>query len=206
IDQQRIHVIPLGINRFDTNSEKPISAPAKPYFLFVGVIKPRKNVLGVVKAFAEFKKSDADSFHLIIAGKEGAEYQRKIEEFIIAENLTNWVAILNHVSDYGLSALYRNAEALVFPSLWEGWGLPVLEAFAAGVPVITSNRSGTKEAAGDAALLVDPENFQDIAAGMKEILKPDIRKQLIEKGRRRALEFSWEKSAKKYLELFKSIK
>src|SRR5204863_9857792 len=112
------------------------------------------------------------------------------------------VTFLDFVPDEDLSAFYQHAECFVLPSLYEGFGLPVLEAMKYGCPVITSNVSSLPEAGGDAALYVNPENVDDIAAKMKKLLNDkSLREALIAKGRRQVLKFSWEKAAKDTLKV-----
>ena len=205
IPEQKIRVIPLGFNKISGNSIRAVNKAQKPYFLFTGVIKERKNVFNLVRAFNEFKRTDAKGINLVIAGQGGGAYHEKILEFVRDENLANSVIFLDHMNDQELAYLYGNAEALIFPSILEGFGMPILEAMDSGLGVISSNQGSMKEVAGDAALLIDPENIYEIASAMKEVLNTDVKRKLIEKGWKRARQFSWEQSAEKYLVLFREF-
>jgi glycosyltransferase involved in cell wall biosynthesis len=157
-----------------------------PYVLTVSNRKPHKNDLRVVKAFAN---ANLDSrMHLVFTGEPLAELVRSIE----AHGLRSRADFVGLVSEERLPSLYRGAEALIFPSLYEGFGLPILEAMACGVPVVTSNVTGMPEVAGDAAMLVDPRSVEQISQAMGQIVSErSVRQQLIEKGISRAAGFSW---------------
>jgi len=116
------------------------------------------------------------------------------------------VVFTGYVSQEKLPCLYRNADLFVFPSLYEGFGLPVLEAMACGTPVITSNTSSLPEVAGDAAVLVDPYSVEDIADAMERVLTdPDLRTELSRKGKERAKQFTWEKCARETLKVYEEV-
>ncbi|HSX40267.1 MAG TPA: glycosyltransferase family 1 protein [Candidatus Saccharimonadales bacterium] len=173
-----------------------------PYILFVGTLQPRKNIERLIEAFAKLEKKNLE---LVIVGKKGWLF----EEILAAPKkfgVEDRVKFLDFVSDAELAKLYKNALMFVLPSLYEGFGLPVLEAMQHGCPVITSNVSSLPEAGGDAALYVDPTNIDDIAGKMKQLLESEsLRKELIEKGYKQVKKFSWEKTAKKTLEVLESI-
>lgn len=176
----------------------------EPYFLFVGVIKERKNVFNIVSAFIELKKKYNLPHKLIIAGKGGGSYLDKINELIKKEVLENEIIFTGYVSDERLVGLYKGAEALVFPSLVEGFGFPVLEAMGVGVPVITSKTSSLSEVAGEAALLVDPYSISEIAEAMHKIASDgNLRRDLISRGLERIKYFSWQQTAEKFLKEIK---
>lgn len=165
---------------------------AKPYFLFVGRVEEKKNVLGVLQAFEIFSKNK--SLHnLVFAGLPGFGFE-KLEEKI---KNNERIKITGFVKDEDLPAIYKNAEALILPSFYEGFGIPVLEAMSAGIPVICSNVTSLPEVAGDAAILIDPKNPEDISKAMEKVLDAETRRILIEKGNARAKEFSWQKTAQK---------
>jgi glycosyltransferase involved in cell wall biosynthesis len=157
-----------------------------PYVLSVSNRKPHKNDLRVVKAFAS---ANLDSrMHLVFTGEPRAELVRTLE----AHGLSSRADFVGLVPEERLPSLYRGAEALIFPSLYEGFGLPILEAMACGVPVVTSNVTGMPEVAGDAAMLVDPRSVEEISHAMGKIVSErSVRQQLIEKGISRAAGFSW---------------
>jgi glycosyltransferase involved in cell wall biosynthesis len=172
----------------------------RPYFLFVGTLQPRKNIVRLIEAFSLFlQKSDDQAVDLILVGKKGWLYEEILSAPKTYGVLKN-VIFLDFVSDDALPTLYKQAIAFILPSLYEGFGLPVLEAMKYGCPVITSNVSSLPEAGGDAALYVDPEDVHDIAKKMIQIREDKtLRKSLIAKGDKQAGRFSWEKTAKETL-------
>jgi glycosyltransferase involved in cell wall biosynthesis len=167
--------------------------PAR-YLLTVSTVEPRKNLKTLLHAYLLLKKCLRDSCPpLIIVGRKGWHYDDILSH--MAE-LKNYVYFPGHVADAELVALYQMATCLVFPSLYEGFGLPVLEAMSAGCPVITSNASSLPEVVGNAGLLVDPLNPADIAQALYTILNNDaMRLRLIQAGRLQAARFSWETTA-----------
>jgi len=171
-----------------------------PYLLCVGNRKRHKNEFRVLKAFAE---ADLNSqVHLIFTGNKTPDLWSQIESY----QLTSRVDFVGTVPEARLPSLYRGAEAMIFPSLYEGFGLPVLEAMACGVPVVTSNVTAMPEIAGDAALLVDPTSVDQIARAMERILDDAaLRQQLRNKGLMRGSQFSWASTAARVYELLKSV-
>ncbi len=123
-----------------------------------------------------------------------------------AQGLEEWVTFTGYVPDADLPALYNGADLFCFPSLYEGFGLPVLEAMACGTPVVTSNTTSLPEVAGEAALLVDPYDVEDIAAAMQRVLtEPDLAHDLRERGLARAGQFSWEKTARETIAVYERV-
>ena len=169
------------------------------FMLYVGAIQPRKNISGIVEAYARLCERNVCSHHLVIAGgdcwkSEGLKTQ------IAALNLQDKVHFLGYVDDSDLPGLYNLADQFVFPSFYEGFGLPVLEAMACGIPVLTSKTSALSEVAGDAAILVDPHSVDEIAYAMERLaLDAELRKNCIDKGLQRARLFSWERCAEETL-------
>ena len=173
----------------------------KPYFFFAGKVKPRKNVHGLAKAFVDLKKHHPEC-KLVIAGDYGGEYYERIIHILRDGGVEKDVFFIGYINASELYAYYKNAVAVTFPSLNEGFGMPIIEAMSVGTPVITSNISSMAEAAGDAALLVDPHNPQDIARAMELALTDQaLRADLIVKGLERAKNFSWQKAAGEFLAL-----
>lgn len=195
ISPDKISVIHLGYV-VSTVTPEFLEVPEK-YFLFAGVLKERKNVHGIVKAFAPFHKEHPE-FRLLITGKKTGTYFESLQRLVRELGIADFVVFLGYVSDAQLAYLYQHAEAFVFPSLVEGFGMPVLEAMHAGVPVITSHRGALAEVAGDCALLVNPEDTGAITRGMQELANdPLLRQRLVTQGRERARLFTWEKAALK---------
>jgi glycosyltransferase involved in cell wall biosynthesis len=178
----------------------------KPYFLYVGEKRPHKNIEGLIEAFAIFKeKYDQWKTYLVITGRKYSRYQDYINK---AEKLgvMDYLIFTGFIPDKHLKSIYSEAEALLFVSFYEGFGIPILEAMECGIPVITSNISSMPEVAGDAALLVNPGNIQKIAAQMNNVMESDsLKKQLIEKGWKRNKQFSWELSARETLKVYDEI-
>ena len=174
---------------------------SKPFLLTVGTIEPRKNLQVTLKAYSLLKQQLEDSPHLVIVGGKGWGDVRLVEA-IREFGIEKQVEVLGFIPDEQLWQLYREAEMLIYPSLYEGFGLPPLEAMAVGCPVITSNVSSLPEVVGDAGILVDPHNPQEIAEAMKRILQDaSLAEQMRRRGLERAKLFSWEKCAQETLKV-----
>lgn len=176
-----------------------------PYVLFVGGIEPRKNLPGLVRAYAQLPPASAPA--LVIAGAsvpwnpEGRTALNDALDTLPPVHRAK-VVLTGYVHDREKVALYTGAEALVFPSRYEGFGFPVLEAMACGTPVVTSNVSSLPEVAGDAAVLVDPDDEQDLAGGIRRILEDGaLRQRLRGAGRARAGAFTWDQAARSTAEV-----
>lgn len=173
-----------------------------PYFLFIGKLSDRKNISRILQAFHQFKLTNNATHKLVLIGSR-QEPLNDLDQLFESLNIKDDVVEIPHMNHTQLPDWYSNAECFLFPSLWEGFGLPVLEAFNCGVPVITSNHSSLPEIAGDAAMLVDPYNVKQIALAMEEIINnKSTSEKLVEAGYRRIEHFSWEKMAEKTLELY----
>lgn len=176
----------------------------KKYVLFVGTIQPRKNISRLIDGFAAVAKKHKD-VDLVIVGKKGWLYEPILEE-PKKMGITQRVHFLDFVNDGELAGLYTNAICYCLPSLYEGFGLPVLEAMQYGCPVITSNVSSLPEAGGDACLYVDPQSPADVAKKIVELIeKPALRKKLQEKGYEHIKKFSWEKAAQETLVVLEEL-
>ncbi|MDP7366532.1 MAG: glycosyltransferase family 1 protein [Candidatus Pacebacteria bacterium] len=205
VRSDKIAIIYNGFRDICKTPAKQLTIP-KPYFLTVGAVKERKNTLNIIKAFKEFKKNNLPH-KLVIVGKTGNRYSEKVFEYINKNDLKDNIIFFGHANDTELSFLYRNAEALVFPSLIESFGFPVLEAGACGTPTITSKGQGSAEVVGDAGILVDPLNTDEIKSALVKISNDkEFRKKLSEKSLERTKEFSWEKTAKSFLELIQYVR
>ena len=163
------------------------------YFLYVGNTRPRKNILGLLKAYALFAKSEA--YQLVLVGKTDTRFLNIAAE-IKKLGIMRGVVQTGFVSDEEKAALYRGSAALAFPSFYEGFGFPVLEAQSLGVPVITSNTSSLPEIGGSGALYVDPYRPEDIAAAMEKIAADGhVREELVHEGCENVKRFSWDRAA-----------
>ncbi len=179
-----------------------------PFLLYAGTIRPQKNIPRLVEAFAVVRTQlESDErfrdLRLIIIGDEISKYPA-VRRAVMQSRVEQSVRFLGFVPFETLRVFYEMASVFVFPSLYEGFGLPPLEAMACGTPVVASDISALPEAVGDAALLVNPENVFDIARGIREALTDaDLRTRLIEKGRIHASGFSWERNARETLEIYR---
>ncbi len=174
------------------------------FHLFLGTVEPRKNLARVVEAVAMLRRR-GDPVRLVVAGALGWGH-RPVVERVRRLGLSDAVRFVGHVPDSDLAGLLSMATAVVYPSLYEGFGLPVVEAMASGVPVITSAVGAPAEAAGGAALLVDPLSADDIAAAMRTIAcDVDLRADLRRLGLRRAGELSWATSARETLAVYAGV-
>jgi len=181
-----------------------------PFLLYVGRTNPQKNIPRLVEAFAVMRGEMQDhpeyrDLRLIIIGDEIARHPA-LRHAVIQSRVETSVRFLGFVPIETLRSFYQAASAFVFPSLYEGFGLPPLEAMACGTPVVCSNVSSLPEVVGDAAVVVNPENVFDIARGMKEVLLDDrLRVRLIARGIEHAREFSWERTARQVLQAYEEI-
>lgn len=178
--------------------ERQAVLPSK-FFLSAGTIEPRKNYETLIQAFAMFHKNHP-GHHLIIVGKKGwdAEYIKDLEELVTSNYLQKYVHILGYITNKSLNKLYNQASAFVFPSYYEGFGIPPLEAINCGCPVISSYTSSMPEVLGEAAVFCDPSRPSEFAKAMEKIASDDaFRIELINKGRLQSKKFSWTSSAEK---------
>ncbi|TSC67970.1 MAG: group 1 glycosyl transferase [Parcubacteria group bacterium Gr01-1014_72] len=201
IPEERVSVVYPGFNNICALPEKEVPALPKHFFLFVGALKERKNVHRIIEALAYAGERGLRGERLLIVGGGGSAYEEFLRQRVAELHLSERVVFLGYRSDEELSFLYKHALALVFPSLVEGFGFPVLEAFACGTPVITSKISSLIElGGGGAAEVVDPYNISAIAGAMVRVATDSAhREELIRRGRERAGEFSWEKCAREFL-------
>lgn len=177
------------------------------YVLYVGTVEPRKNIEALVAAFTELKQRRADwtNIHLVIAGADGWKYEG-VHKAISASAAAKDIHHVGYVTDRQKNILLQRAAAFVWPSLYEGFGIPILEAFAAGVPVVTSNVSAMPEVAGDAAVLVDPHNTVALAEAMERVVHDEVlRTELIARGHAQAKQFTWRAAARATLALYERI-
>ena len=215
VNEEKIHVISLGIdNKYyhsdHTQSEienvKKKYGLAQDYFFYQGTIEPRKNLKRLIQAYGKMQGKGENIPELVLAGKKGWLYDEIFEE-VNKLHLNNVVKFLGYIDLEDISKLMRGAVAFVYPSLYEGFGLPPLEAMASGAPVITSNVASLPEVVGDAGILVDPMNVDQIAEAML-YLAEDKKMQgvLSEKGIERAKKFRWEDSAQQVIEIIRQMK
>ena len=176
-----------------------------PFALYVGNIKPHKNLERLIDAFHLVRREGFERLKLLIIGDQISKFPR-LRRAVDRYKLHKHVRFLGYVGDDTLAALYRLATVFVFPSLYEGFGLPPLEALASGTPVVTSNVSSLPEVMGDAAVLVDPYSAKSIADGIQRVLvDPVLRETLRVRGLERVKAFSWEASVRRTLEVYREV-
>jgi glycosyltransferase involved in cell wall biosynthesis len=175
------------------------------FILYVGNIKPHKNLVRLIEAFAELRRTGFEELKLLIIGDEISKLP-SLRRAVHGHKLHKHVRFLGYVSDDTLRVLYRLASLFVFPSLYEGFGLPPLEAMASGTPVVTSNQSSMPEVTGDAAVLVDPYDTGSIVEGMRRVLSDaDLAAELRRRGPERAREFSWARSVEQTRTVYEQV-
>ncbi len=174
-----------------------------PFVLFVSTIEPRKNVPTLLRAVWQLVECYKEEVHLVLAGGKGWLFE---DAFAVVDELDmdDRVHFVGRVTSEELLSLYNAAELLAHPAFYEGFGLPPLEAMACGLPVIVSNVASLPEVVGDAGLLIDPHDVDELTVAMWRILNlPDLRQELIDKGQRQAARFSWERAARETLEIYR---
>jgi len=206
---ERIWAVPLA-SRFplpDVEPYLPKTVHLRPgrFWLTVGTLEPRKNYPTLLRAYAGLLREEREADPLVIAGGQGWRMEY-LQELIVSLGLQQQVHILGYVSDAELQWLYAHCKALVYPSLFEGFGLPVLEAMSLGAAVITSRATSLPEVAGDAALLVDPHRVEEIQAAMLQVHRDHaLRAALKERALRQAARFSWESTARQVLAIYDRV-
>jgi glycosyltransferase involved in cell wall biosynthesis len=209
IQPQKVTVVHLGIKNESRSmnhesGEKMMDKLGikKPYILFVGTLQPRKNIARLIEALSLLSDKDVN---LVVIGRRGWHY----EDILSAPTrfgVEDRVKFLENVSDEDLPEFYKEAELFVLPSLYEGFGLPVLEAMKNGCPVATSDISSLPEAGGDAAAYFNPEDATDIAKTIEKILSDaKLRSDMIKKGHEQVKKFSWEKAAREVIDVFEEV-
>ena len=177
----------------------------KQFFFFIGNTDPKKNTKGTLKAYSTYRRIYNSDYKLVMPDYDRSELQ-KIASEIGDPDLINHIFLTGYVENTDLPAIYSLCSIFLYPSLRESFGIPILEAMACGVPVITSKTSSMPEVSGGAAYLVDPYAFDQITKGILELMgNSSLRTKLINKGLKRAKMFSWQAMAKEVLELYKSI-
>jgi glycosyltransferase involved in cell wall biosynthesis len=198
----RAHVVPLAAHPRFAEPVEPARLD-KPYVLAAGTLEPRKNLIRLIEAWVALPEPVRDGHVLALVGPPGWEVEATL---VAARARPEDVRVLGFVDDDRLAALYAGAAAFAYPSLYEGFGLPVLEAMSAGTPVVTTNVSSLPEVAGDAALFVDPADVPALRDALATLLtRPDRAEALRAAGRARAAQFTWERTAAATRDLLHAI-
>ena len=203
LSNDKIDVVYPGIQPPTSNLQLSTLKLPEKYILYLGTLEPRKNVESVIKAFEALNQSD---LYLVIAGQKGWLYKniyRKVQSSKLQAN----IKFLDYVSQNDRFNLYKNAQVLVWPSYYEGFGFPPLEAMSLGCPVITSANSSLPEVVGEASLLVDPFNANEIKEAINQVINDDgLYKSLIQKGYEQVKKYDWQKSGNQLKKLFENLK
>ena len=205
VPARKIRVLYPGVEKPPVNMQAAESIPAKyglpdRYFLFIGTLQPRKNIARIVQAYAKYRARTRDAAGLVLAGGKGWLFdQRWVED-------VEGVLLPGYIDEADKGALLNMALALVFPTLYEGFGFPVVEAMHCGTPVITSNTSSLPELVGDAGILVNPLDVDAITEAMR-ILAEDaqLRDQLRDRGYAQAQQFTWDNAARQFWQVLESL-
>ncbi len=213
VDERKIRLVRPPVHRGCSPLRNPVQDDAvvrkyglnSPFALFVGVIEPRKNVVGVIKAFERLHAAHSKDLDLVLVGRNGWLFEGTVRA--IADSAAGRrIHRLQFVSDAELVSLYRSARFFVYPSLYEGYGFPVVEAMACGLPTITSNNSALQEIGGRSVVLVDPRNIEEIAAAMEELSENGAtRNRLSESGLVRIREIHAESAAQTVVAIYEEV-
>lgn len=212
-----VKVIPLAASKelfYQVKSKAKIDAtlrkygiPNKPYLLSISTLEPRKNIESTIKAFNKLLKEHHEiNASLVLVGTLGWQYESIFNEITNSGNLKNHVVVTGYVEDEDLADIYTGAKAFIYPSLYEGFGLPPLEAMQCGVPVVVANNSSLPEVVGEAGIFIDAQDKLTIKDAMESLLTDRMMCQEYSlKSLERAKEFSWEKSVDSYVNIFKKM-
>jgi len=209
---ERVHTIYCGVDASFTplppaqvDAFKSARQLPAQFVLFLGTLEPRKNIDGLILAYAHWRNQQPAAPPLVVAGGKGWYYQH-IFNLVESLNLTDFVRFPGYVPQEELPLWYNAATMFVYPSHFEGFGLPVLEAMACGTPVITSTASSLPEVAGNAARLVNPANPHELAAAMAQVFsQPDLQREMSAQGLAQATQFSWQTTAQKTVALYQKV-
>jgi len=206
VDERKITVASCAVSGKFTSEKNTISPFNAKYILYVGTVDhPGKNVLNSIRAFESYKKQVGNDLHFVICGMPGKGYDI-VDEAMINSPYAHEIVYKGYVHDDELFLLYSHAELFIFTSLYEGFGLPILEAMRYGIPVITSNKSSLPEVAGDAAIICDPDDIEKIASSIGRVLHdPELRGDMIRKGYENLKRFSWDDAAHKTVHVFETL-
>ncbi|WFR56321.1 glycosyltransferase family 1 protein [Anaerocolumna sp. AGMB13025] len=214
VPENKISIMPCGVDLsiYHTSySEEEVGkvkekyAIQGEYILYLGTLEPRKNIVRLIEAYFQLKRKGIVLPKLVLAGKKGWMYDT-IFNTIELYKLNEYIIFTDYIEDGDIPKLLNGARIFVFPSIYEGFGLPPLEAMACGTPVIASNTASLPEIVGDAGLLVNPYSIEELASTIENLLNDELlRKNLIEKGLQRVKKFSWNQSVNRLMEIYYSL-
>jgi len=214
VDEAKIKIVSPGvqIDKFRHNITMDRSKALRSkynlpedYILYLGTIEPRKNIGFIIDAFYKYKSEVSNNIKLVIAGKKGWMFQ-EIFDKIKKYNMEKEVIFTGYVEEEDKACFYKSCKVFVFPSIYEGFGMPVLEAMASGTPVITSNLSSLPEVAGDAAILINPYDSEELCNAINKVIsEPGLRESMIKKGYIQCEKFTWENSIKDLTAIYNSF-
>jgi len=213
VPENLITVIPLGVAPSFLVEKDPERLKMvlekyqihRPYILFVGTVEPRKNLVKLIKAFLHLNRTYKIPHELVICGQWGWAYE-EVQQLIESQSSMAAIKRIEYADREDLPFLYSAADLFAYPSLYEGFGLPVLEAMACGVPVLTSDRASLPEVVGDAAILVNPESVDEMGEALWWILSDsNLCARLRSAGRQRASAFTWQTTAQATLKIYESV-
>ncbi|MCQ2407425.1 MAG: glycosyltransferase family 4 protein [Oscillospiraceae bacterium] len=211
---KKVRVVPCGVDRkrFAPAEKAEIERVRlahhlpEQYFLYLGTLEPRKNLVRLIRAYGLLRKRYPDAPPLVLAGGKGWQYEH-IFAAAEAEDVRGHIIFPSYIPPGDMAALYSGALAFVFPSLYEGFGMPPLEAMACGCPVLTANAASLPEAVGNAALLCNPHKVSAIARGLERLLTDaPLREMLRQRGFDRTAQMSWDNAAKRLYQVYQEIK
>lgn len=213
VEADKVHVTPLAsrytadflekdLTKYEQESRYDFS---KPYILFVSTIEPRKNIANLIKAFEYLKQKHKLEHQLVLIGQKGWLFEPIFAQ-IARSPYQNSIHHLSYLPNELVALFYAKADVFVYPSCYEGFGLPVLEAMTLGAPVVTANNSSLPEVAGDAALLVEPSQVTDLAEAILQVVSDrQLRDDLIRKGKQRSQRYTWKNTAEETLKAYKLL-
>ncbi|RKD32279.1 glycosyltransferase family 4 protein [Thermohalobacter berrensis] len=214
VSEEKVEIVHPGIdiklynrdfNREEINKVREKYKLPEKYILYLGTLEPRKNISTIIKAYQNLLKKYDTNIYLVIAGKKGWMYKeifKKVKDYGIEKK----VIFTGYVDEEDKPLIYKMSKAFVFPSLYEGFGMPVLEAMSAGVPVITSNTSALPEVVGNAGLLVNPKSTKELTNAIIKVIEDrNSRNKMVQEGIRQSKKFSWKRSAEKLLQVYREV-
>jgi len=215
IDEDRVIVIPYGLDMRirdtagieDTKGVMEKYRISGKYILAVGNIHPRKNLVRLIEAFKILKSTAGIPHQMVLIGKSFWQQASVLAKQVHAVDLSNEVVLTGYVPNNELRLLYRRASLFIYPSLYEGFGFPILEAMVHGVPVVASDNTSAPEVGGDAAMYFNPFDVEDMAETMRRVLDDEgLRKWMIQAGIQRAGRFDWKRTAEETLKVYQSFR